>query len=252
MEITKEFIRKYHTANIEKTRERIRESVSVDNLIIHAINNIDELQKSANLLSKRLREWYGLYNPDFARALSDNQKFSEIIQKKSRKKLLDELGITRGQSMGCELDKQDLDEILLLAAQISSVFCLISSHERYLESLMKKCCPNMFAITGTLIGARLIEHAGSLKHLAGMTSSTVQLLGAEKALFRHMRTGARSPKHGLIIQHPIVAQVKKDDKGRAARALADKISIAVKVDYFKGDFIGDKLNKELKDKTCSL
>jgi len=94
--------------------------------------------------------------------------------------------------------------------------------------------------------AKLIALAGNLKKLVEFPSSTIQLLGAEKALFRHMRTGAKAPKHGIIHEHPIVSKAK--EKGKAARAVADKISLAVKVDYFKGKFIGDKLRKELEEK----
>jgi len=87
-----------------------------------------------------------------------------------------------------------------------------------------------------------------LKKLAEMPSSTIQLLGAEKALFRHMRTGAKVPKHGILIQHPLMAKTKKEIHGKVARALADKISIAAKVDYFKGKFVADKLKKMLEEK----
>ena len=96
--------------------------------------------------------------------------------------------------------------------------------------------------------AKLMALAGSLKHLSQIPASTVQLLGAEKALFRHMTTGAKCPKYGILFQHPYVSQAKKQVQGKIARLLADKISIAVKVDYFKGAFIGDTLKEQLKEK----
>jgi nucleolar protein 56 len=113
---------------------------------------------------------------------------------------------------------------------------------------MKRYCPNLLEITGMMLGAKLIAKAGSLKRLSQFPASTIQVLGAEKALFRHMKTGARPPRHGMLIQHPIVAQAKQKEHGKRARTLADKISIAAKVDYFKGEFIGKKLKKELIDK----
>ena len=107
----------------------------------------------------------------------------------------------------------------------------------------------MTAITGVSIGAKLLEHAGSLKRLAEMPASTIQLLGAEKALFRHIKNKKNlCPKYGLLHEHPFITQSKKKSHGKIARALADKIAIAVKVDYFKGKFIGDKLRKELEKK----
>ena len=115
---------------------------------------------------------------------------------------------------------------------------------------MKKHCPNMLEVAGVLISAKLLEHAGSLRRLMMMPASTIQILGAEKALFRHLKTGkkAKPPKYGILSQHPLIGKVKKEEYGKVARTLADKISIAVKVDYFKGKFIGDKLKEELEKK----
>jgi nucleolar protein 56 len=248
MEKTKDFLGKYYFANLNETKKKVKVSVSADNLIIQTIKNIDDLQKSGNLLCKRLRDWYSLYNPEFSKALEDNKKFTELIIKNSKKDLLRQIGVKESESMGADLPEYDVEEILLVAKQVNSIYTLIDLHERYIEKLMKANCPNMTEVAGHMIGAKLIEHAGSIKKLAGMTSSTVQLLGAEKALFRHMKTGAKTPKHGLIIQHPLVANAKAADRGKAARWLADKITIAVRVDYFKGRFIGDKLKIELEKK----
>ena len=117
---------------------------------------------------------------------------------------------------------------------------------------MDELCPNTKAVCGVLTGAKLIEHAGSLKRLSEMPASTIQILGAEKALFRHMKTGAKPPRHGIIVHHPLIAKAPEKIHGKIARALADKISIASKVDYFQGKFIGDKLKKELEDKFNDL
>jgi len=147
--------------------------------------------------------------------------------------------------MGSDLKKLDVKEIFLLAHEVNSLFALRQKHEDYLEKKMKVFCPNIISIAGVPIGAKLLELAGSLKRLAILPSSTIQLLGAEKALFRHIRTGAKSPKHGVIIQHHLLAQTQKKNRGKMARALADKIAIAAKIDYFKGEFQGNKLKKQL-------
>jgi nucleolar protein 56 len=97
---------------------------------------------------------------------------------------------------------------------------------------MDELCPNIKAVCGTLLAAKLIEHAGSLKRLSEMPASTIQILGAEKALFRHMKTGAKPPRHGIIINHPLIAKASEKMHGKVARGLSDKISIASKIDYF--------------------
>lgn len=236
----------FYKKNIALTKQQVKASVKEDNLIINAINNIEELNKIANTLAKRLREWYSLYLPEFSKELEDNEKFVELVLNKSKRQLLNEIKVKQEDTMGAELSDADLKPIMNLATEIGKLYQLKNKHEDYLNKIMNKVCPNMTAIAGALIGAKLIERAGSIKHLAELPASVVQLLGAEKALFRHMRSGAKSPKYGVIFSHPLISAAKREDKGKVARALADKISIAVKVDYFKGKFIGDKLKHELE------
>ncbi|MFC2135810.1 hypothetical protein ACFLTH_14430 [Bacteroidota bacterium] len=238
--------KKLRKKNISLAKKTIRESISEDNYIIQTINNIEELAKVTNVLTKRLRDWYNLYLPEFSRSVSDNEAFVKLILSKKKKELIKELKIT--ETMGKDLASKDLKPMLELALRIQSLFNLRDELKKYLEEIMNSYCKNLFTISGTLIGAKLIEAAGSLKKLAMMPSSTIQLLGAEKALFRHLKTGARPPKHGLILHHPLVASANKDKKGKYSRVLADKLNIAIKADYFKGEFIGDKLMKELKEK----
>jgi nucleolar protein 56 len=149
--------------------------------------------------------------------------------------------------MGADLDYKDIKPIMNLAESAKALYQLRDTHEQYLDALMKEYCPNVHALAGTLITAKLIAHAGGLMDLAKMPASTVQLLGAEKALFRHLKTGARPPKYGVIFQHPLISKARREDKGRASRALADKISIAARVDAFEGKFIGDRLKQELEE-----
>jgi len=221
-------------------------SVNPDNFIINAVNSVEELQKSINALSKRLREWYSLYLPEADKRINDNEAFVNLVIKKDKHALLREF--TVDESAGAELREQDLRPVLSLAKLIHALAQEKQQLEEYLEKTMQEHCPNMLTLTGALIGAKLVRGAGSLKKMALMRSSTIQLLGAEKALFRHIRTGARPPKYGYLMQHVMVQGAKKQDKGKVARALADKIFLAVRVDYFRGEFIGTKLLKELKDK----
>ncbi len=236
----KEYFKGFYERNLIITKMAIKDSVKDDLLIIQAISNINEIDKSINILIKRLREWYALYNPEFEDSIENQERFVELVIEGKEKKVKD--------SMGAKLSKDNLEPVLSLAREVNGLFVLRKKQEVYLEKLMKKACPNLLAITGATIGAKLIEQAGGLKQLMLFPASTIQLLGAEKALFRHMKTKARAPKYGFLHEHPLIARNPKEFHGKIARALANKISLAVKVDYFKGKFIGDRLRKELEEK----
>jgi nucleolar protein 56 len=228
------------------TKQKVRKSIQNDNLIIQTINNIDELTKVTNMLVKRLREWYELYNPEFSKSVFNHEKFIELILEKSKEELLKEVNVKPELSMGAEIGENNIKPILELARNLQTLYLLKEEQSIYLEKIMKETCPNITAIAGHLLGAKLLSLAGSLNHIAELPSSTIQLLGAEKALFRHIRSGSRAPKHGIIIEHPLVADSK--NKGKAARMIANKISIAAKVDLYKGKFIGDTLRQDLEKK----
>lgn len=229
--------------NIAIVKKSIAESVTKEQFIIQAINSIEELDRICNGLSKRIREWYGYYFPEATQKITDNEVFVRTIIEKDKTVLMSEFNIkdSMGPNVGDnEITTKDVDKIIEYSRQVQSMYDQRESLKDYLEGLMKELCPNIHAVAGTIIGAKLLEKAGSLKHLSMMPSSTIQLLGAEKALFRHLKNKkVRPPKHGIILNHPYV--LDSNDKGKAARQLAAKISIASKVDYFKGEFIGDRL-----------
>jgi nucleolar protein 56 len=232
--------------NLELAKKAVKESVNADLFIVNCNNNVEELRRIINVLSKRLREWYSLYFPELDKKIADNEAFVKLVLKSDKKTLAKELKLA--DEMGFPLDKKDVEPILSLASVISDLAREAALLEEYLDKTMKAHCPNLTALAGSLIGAKLLSEAGSLKRLAMMRSSTIQLLGAEKALFRHIRTGAKPPKYGYLLQHQLVQRAKRQDKGRVARQLADKIFLAVRMDYFKGAFIGDKLLKGLEEK----
>jgi len=224
--------------NLERTKAKVKASVSKDQMIINAINNIEELEKSINVFAGRLREWFSLENPELEREVTDNERFIEIVLQNE----------VISSAMGSEFDPEDEQAMKALAAGAAALVQTKTFLLLYLEKSMQELCPNVLKLAGVTIGAKLLREARSLKRLASLQSSTVQLLGAEKALFRHIKTGARPPKYGYIINHPLIINAKQSDRGKISRALADKISIAARLDYFKGEFLGDELLKELEEK----
>ncbi|MBR9683293.1 C/D box methylation guide ribonucleoprotein complex aNOP56 subunit, partial [Candidatus Woesearchaeota archaeon] len=242
----KKYFERFYNLNLELTKKGIKESVSDDLLIIQTISNIEELNKVCNVLVKRLKEWYSWYCPELVKSLNDHETLVELMIKKNKNDLLKELKVK--ESMGAELKKEDVDEMLLLGKEILRLYELRNKHETYLEKMMKKYCPNILELAGANIGAKLLELGKGLKRLALLPSSTVQLLGAEKALFRHIKTGSKSPKYGVIINHPLIQKADKKHKGKASRMLADKISLCARLDYFKGAFKAKEYKKELEGK----
>jgi nucleolar protein 56 len=242
----KKYYSQFYSENLKITKQKIKESVSEDWLIIQAIANVNELDKIVNILSKRLREWYSLYLPEFEDKFTNNEKFSLMILDNDKEKLMKEFNIK--DTMGADLDEVHLQELELLAKEIIGLQQLRSNHEQYLEKIMRKYCPNLTELAGVTIGAKLIELGRSLKHLAMLPASTVQLLGAEKALFRHIKTGSKSPKYGVIFQHPLIQKARRKEQGKAARILADKLSLCARLDFFKGEFKAKEYRKILEEK----
>jgi nucleolar protein 56 len=233
---------KYREKNLIETKQKIKQSVTDDLLIIQSIRHIQDLSKIINTLVKDLIEWYSYYNPESCKKQNDQDHYilvNDIINN-NIKKIKD--------SMGADLSEDHLKPMINLAKEIGRLFDFKKDQEKYLEKMMINNCPNITKIVSASIGARLIEHAGSLKKLALMPSSTVQLLGAEEALFRHIKTKSKCPRHGLIVNHPLISTAPQKEHGKRARLIANKISIASRVDYCKGKFVGDKLLKEIEEK----
>ncbi|MGI0077891.1 MAG: NOP5/NOP56 family protein, partial [Nitrosopumilaceae archaeon] len=153
------------------------------------------------------------------------------------------LTLVTDKSRGGDISDANLAIVQILAKQILELFDLRKSLEEHVETEMKKIAPNLSVILGTAVGARILARAGSLKNLAVMPASTIQVLGAEKALFRSLKTGAQPPKHGLLFQHALVHAAPRWQRGKIARAVAGKAAIGARV-----DFHGGGLNQMLLDK----
>lgn len=169
--------------------------------LLHAVEALDDLNQAVNLLDERLYEWSRLHRDeivhgrDLATSLSQDRSMGELAR----------------AILSLRESRQRMEEEVASAA----------------DSL----APNLSALAGPVLAARLISRAGSLKRLAEMPSSVIQVMGAEKALFKHLHGKAPSPKHGIIYRHPAILGTPKILRGRMARALAAKLAIAARLDY---------------------
>ncbi|MGQ9513617.1 MAG: C/D box methylation guide ribonucleoprotein complex aNOP56 subunit [Thermoproteota archaeon] len=247
--------------SIELTARKITEASSMlDMSIIQAVNLLDEIDKCTNLLISRLREWYGLHFPELWDKIQRNDRYLLLVNRLCERSRftpenLKEAGVSERQadeilklakeSSGAPLEAS-LPHIRALAETISILSKRGEEMANFLEEIMELEAPNVKALVGATIGARLVAQAGGLLNLAKMPSSKIQVLGAEKALFRAMKMGSKPPKHGTIFQHASIHGSPRKLRGKAARALAGKIAIAARIDAFSGEFIGDKLREEFE------
>ena len=237
----------------------------VDTMIVQAIALLDDLDKELNTYAMRVKEWYGWHFPEMGRIVNDNVAYARVILGMGMRtnatnadlaEILPEeietaVKAAAEVSMGTEITADDLDNIQALAEQVVSFTEYRQQLSDYLSARMTAIAPNLTALVGDLVGARLISHAGSLMNLAKVPASTVQILGAEKALFRALKTKHDTPKYGLIYHASLVGQATGRNKGKMARALAAKASLGVRVDALadwsaEGEGKGDDMTEEEK------
>ncbi|BAW31917.1 MAG TPA: ATP-binding protein [Methanothermobacter sp.] len=216
---------------VKKLEESLKEQ---DKLIIQAANALDDLDEATGKFVERIREWYSIYFPELD-SIKDHEHYIKLIAEHGKKEDIIKVKKLPRESIGAELEEEDIDLLKEFAKAIRSLQILRKSIEKYIELKMGYLAPNLQDVAGTTLGAKLIAHTGSLKKLALLPSSTIQVLGAEKALFRHLRRGSKPPKHGLIYQHPLIKGSAWYLRGKIARTLASKISLAARKDIFTGE-----------------
>jgi nucleolar protein 56 len=250
-----------HTISVELAKMKVKTTVERrDLLVAQAVLTVDDLDKSLNLFMSRIREWFGLHYPELDRLLDKHETYARLVvnlgtRENFTAENLEEEGLPKAKSqtmaevaaasMGADLGDEDLAQIQSMCRNVLGLYSVRQSLENYVDSVMEEVAPNTKAIAGSLLGARLIAIAGGLMNLAKLPASTMQVLGAEKALFRSLKTKARPPKHGIIFQHPLIHDAKRWQRGKIARALAGKLSIAARVDAFSGKYAGDELKADL-------
>ncbi|CAM2113758.1 nucleolar protein 56 [Caretta caretta] len=252
------------------SRAKVKFNVNrVDNMIIQSISLLDQLDKDINTFSMRVREWYGYHFPELIKIVSDNYTYCRLAKCIGNRKELSEerlegleeivmdsakahaiLDASRS-SMGMDVSPIDLINIESFSSRVISLSEYRRDLQEYLRSKMSQVAPSLSALIGEVVGARLISHAGSLTNLAKYPASTVQILGAEKALFRALKTRGNTPKYGLIFHSTFIGRAATRNKGRISRYLANKCTIASRIDCFSDvptSVFGDKLREQVEER----
>uniref|UniRef100_A0A8C2IK89 Nucleolar protein 58 n=1 Tax=Cyprinus carpio TaxID=7962 RepID=A0A8C2IK89_CYPCA len=226
----------------------------VDTMIVQAISLLDDLDKELNNYIMRCREWYGWHFPELGKIITDNLAYCKSVRKigdRTNVASMDlsdilpeeieaEVKLAAEISMGTEVSEEDIANIMHLCDQVIEITEYRSQLYDYLKNRMMAIAPNLTVMVGELVGARLISHAGSLLNLAKHPASTVQILGAEKALFRALKTRRDTPKYGLIYHASLVGQTTAKNKGKISRMLAAKTALAIRYDA-----LGEDTNAEM-------
>ncbi|KCV69438.1 hypothetical protein H696_03867 [Fonticula alba] len=221
----------------------------VDTMIVQAISLLDDLDKELNTYAMRIKEWYGWHFPEMGKVIIDNLAYAKTVRTITTRdkaattdlsailpeELEKEVKELAEISMGTEINEQDITNIIYLCDQVIALSEYRVQLFNYLKNRMQAIAPNLTVMVGELVGARLIAHAGSLMNLAKQPASTVQILGAEKALFRALKTKHDTPKYGLIYHASLIGQAAPKFKGKISRVLAAKTALSIRVDA-----LGDK------------
>lgn len=229
----------------------------VDTMIVQAVSLLTDLDKELNNYAMRLKEWYSWHFPELEKIVSDNETFARIVLALGRRsnistaelsdvvpeEIAEDIKKACEISFGTEILEEDEINIKALASQVVEITEYRGTLSEYLSNRMKAIAPNLTILIGELVAAKLIAHSGSLINLAKLPASTIQILGAEKALFRAMKTRKNTPKYGLIYNASLVGQAQSKFKGRIARTLAAKASLCVRYDALGEDQDGTLGNK---------
>jgi nucleolar protein 56 len=257
-----------HNVSMEVSQLKVRKATEKrDLMIVQAVQALDDMDKTLNLLSERMREWYGLHFPELDRIVDNHDVYAQLVSNLGKKEEftqenLEKLDVSKNKSsqlakaakssMGGTFRDPDVKQIQDLCRYILGLFEERGNLEKYIGELMEEVAPNTSVLAGATLGARLIAIVGGLMNLAKMPSSTIQVLGAEKALFRSLTTGARPPKHGIIFQHTSIHGSERWLRGKISRVFAGRLAIAVRTDAFSGSFIGEKLKADLEKRIAEL
>jgi len=241
----------YREATIALAKQAAKASIGPDVHLGQAVRAYSDLVYTSNMISERLHEWYGLHFPELENVVGGEAYAKTISEGGSREGVLSMLKIEM-DSIGSDIAPEDLDSIRLLARSLMESQSARERIENYIDLRMREVAPNITNLVGPVIGARLIMHAGSLKRLASMPSGTIQLLGAEKAMFRHLKEGSKPPKHGVLFTHPMVRNAPGWQRGAIARALAAKLCLAARADTYSRNDISSLLKEQIEKRVAEI
>ncbi|MES1902980.1 MAG: Nucleolar protein 56, partial [Paramarteilia canceri] len=228
-------------------------NLKLNSMIIQGSSMFQQIDKDANLFYMRLREWYGYHFPELSSTIMDPVAYCVCVRiiglrenlkkEKVKEKLLaalnndssklEEICYKAEHSIGSNFSDPDLDMLQSLAAQLNTIQQNKLSLKNYISKNLNELAPNMTYLLGENVASQFIAKSGGLDKIASLPASTIQLLGAEKALFKAIKTRGKTPKYGYIFNCPTVSKTSQKLRGKVARILANKTALLSRIDLFK-------------------
>lgn len=226
------------------SKRKMKGLIAIDKVIVQAFNAMEDMAITINVFSERLKEWYTLHYPELK--ISQRELAGAVLKYGKRENFP-----AYKDSVGVELSDEDIRIVKEYANIISEMIDKLKNLEKYVKETVKTVAPNFSSIIEPLLAARFIALAGSLERLARMPASTIQLLGAEKALFRHLKKQGKSPKYGILYMDARIQNAPQDKKGKVARVIAAKLMLAARIDFYSGR-VDEKLKQQLEQELNNI
>ncbi len=234
---------------ISETRDKLQDSVEKDELLVKAVKQLDQVSRDFSNEMETLRDWYSLHFPELESEITDDDQLVDILEKYGiQRSEIEPFSELAESSTGTQLGEEDAQLIEKTVSNLSEMKDLRDELEEYVENGAQNEFLNLSGLLGPVLATRLISLAGSLDELAKKPASTVQMLGAEKALFRHLHGKGKPPKHGILFQHRFVRSLPEDKRGKMARFMANKAVMAARIDNYGDKDKSDSLREEVREK----
>ena len=233
---------------LERAKSQLREEASRDQLVIKAVKMLDEASGNFQDEFERFKDWYSIYFPELMEELSEDKHVMKILDKGLKRDEVKGFESMAEESTGKALKDEDIEMLQKSFDMLQNKHEMMQELEAYVENAMKEDASNISTLLGPLLAARVMSLAGGLEELAKKPASTVQMLGAEKALFRYLRGNGTPPKHGIVFEHEYVNTLPEDKRGKMARFLANKAVMAARVDQYSEKEKGEEYREKAREK----
>lgn len=237
---------------IREAKEELRKDVPRDKVVVRTVKYLEKVSNDLDEEIQVFRDWYEIHFPEFVEQIQDNEHFLKLLTDGVERSEVKGFESLAEESTGAMLASEDFEALEIGLEDLRNKAEMREELEEYIEDVVEEEMPNLTAFMEPMLVAKLLAHAGSLETLAKKPASTVQMYGAEKALFRYLKGEGTPPKHGVIYEHRFVNNLPEDKRGKMSRFMANKISIAARLDFYDGDFKGDQLREEITEKYHEL